>query len=375
MVRKAKPTKMSPAAARELRLRVSGGEPEVHGKIIGELEHIQILNWYSGNKDQKDAKAYLMAYLADSGHRDEAEGIARVHDKWVPATAAWNARMLTRGAVLPIRSVNLIMQRVRDAISRDQPVDEEEGAEKVEEPSAPVKVRPKRTEAIIAEIEEIIDDFREGEVNDFQAYTWLTDRGINASAAKELVRFYEPVALELKDAMAGGEAAEGYKSLTKAELRRRTNFYNDLVEDAGKLVQNVKRIRKARAKKAPTMERRLKNLRYMENCPELKMVSVNPESMLRAKEAWVYNVKYHTLTVYRAKTTDGLGLHRSSPTDYDEATSKTWCLGSRKGPQVGPELQNMNRRTFEKMMNTATWRSHEPSGRINEHCIILRVEK
>ena len=167
--RKPKATKMSPAAARELRLRVSGGEPEVHGKIIGELEHIQILNWYSGNKDQKDAKAYLMAYLNDGGHKTEAEAIVNVHDKWIPATAAWNARMLTRGAVLPVRSVSLVMQRVKEAISRNRPVDEEEGAEKVEEPV--VKARPKRTEAIIAEIEEIIDDFREGEVNDFQAYT------------------------------------------------------------------------------------------------------------------------------------------------------------------------------------------------------------
>jgi hypothetical protein len=141
--------------------------------------------------------------------------------------------------------------------------------------------------------------------------------------------------------------------------------------DADRYAGVVKKTRAPRKKRAVSVEKQLKHLKFMKESNEYKLASINPEKILGAQELWCFNAKYRTVTVFRALDRGGLKVNRSSIAGYDENTSVTRGTG-RQTEKVIDKIMNGGKIILKKVMDELKG-NQALQERINENTILLKV--
>jgi len=168
------------------------------------------------------------------------------------------------------------------------------------------------------------------------------------------------------------ELLEGYSNYTKPELKKMSQFFQNLLSATEMLQEAAKVVRAPRKKKPVSQEKMVAKLKYKKDDASLGLVSLNPVQIIGAKEVWVYNTKTRKLAQYKTLDERGLLVKGAS---IDNFSSDSLEKTVRKPAETLAEFKKASKvklRTFLKELSTV---DVPAQGKLNEHHIILRIDK
>ena len=338
-----------------------GDEPTLKDDYT-ESQYVKSLTWYNYMCTISEARDYIKDYLKSKGRTVELKKFNRVPDSYVPTTAAWIARMMTRGFNIKPNSVSFFETKLQYALSKAN--DNEENT-----PVIDIQQRiKKRASDIIGDIEELIDSGKE-----FSLYDWLKAKEIPATYCPNIIQKFTPWLAEMIEAYEGKDEQlnEGYSHYTKDQLKKRIEFFNTLLSDAERYGNVTKKTRAPRKPRPVSVEKKLKRFKYQKEDNTFKIASINPEKIIGAQELWTFNTKYKIVTVFRAIDRGGLQVKGTSIIGYDEKNSASKGCG-RKPEEILSKVQNGGKIILRKLMDEL--KTDKPlQYRINENTILVRV--
>lgn len=243
--------------------------------------------------------------------------------------------------------------------------------EKKDKPKPVVTEAPKENPASkhIAEVNGAIDDFLTKD-EQFSMKGYLASNNVPGAVAKNIGQAFVKLQTELREAIDGKDVQlkEGYAHLGKVKLKRFYAMVQQLIVDCAQQVVTAK-VRKPRVKKEKPPAVQAAKLKYLKEFPDLKLVSVKPETIVGAEVVWLYDTERRKVTVYVADQGQKLGIKGTTITGFSVAESGVKTL--RK-----PELfltGSLAKRTIMTSFKDLKTKASVPNGRTNEKMIILKV--
>lgn len=164
---------------------------------------------------------------------------------------------------------------------------------------------------------------------------------------------------------------EAYSKMTANCRREYVAAYEKLMAACDSIISVAKAVRKPRTKKAPSVEKLVAGLKYQKQDISLKIASVAPETLINATQAWIYNSKNRTLTVFNAAPDQRLTVKATTLLNFDLETSITKKLRNPE-TQLGHVL-SCGKVALRKLMQDIKTKPSPTTGRFNDHTIIVRV--
>lgn len=164
---------------------------------------------------------------------------------------------------------------------------------------------------------------------------------------------------------------EGYNHLTKKDAKAYLEALELLMGACDLVIDAAKALRKPRAKKAPSKEKLIAKIKYLERDEKLQLVSVNPLELLEATEVWVYNTKTRKLGKYVADEYQKvMGIKGASLVGFDEHKSIQKTL--RKPDETLKAFKKAGKVALRKFMDEIKTTDIKLNGRLNSDTIILK---
>jgi hypothetical protein len=163
---------------------------------------------------------------------------------------------------------------------------------------------------------------------------------------------------------------EAYSYMTKQDAKNYITALETLHGACDVVIDAAKASRKPRAKKAPSKEKLIAKLKYLERDDKLQLVSVNPLEIIDAKEVWVYNTKTRKLGKYVAADHATLQVKGAGLQFYDEKSSIQKTL--RKPDETLKEFKKAGKVALRKFMDDIKTTDIKLNGRLNSDTIIVK---
>jgi len=256
----------------------------------------------------------------------------------------------------------------------------EEGAEvkpTVQMPSIQERVREAALN-MTEEIEDAIEAFQADpdafDPKAFKLLNLLRGRQVKAAHARIIKSFYSRNYEELVEAATtkDEQLKEGYSHLSKANLKKITLFYSEILSACDMLAQEAKINKKPRAKKPTDKAKVVAKMKYLKQDDKLKLVSINPQDIIGAKELWVFNTKTRKLGKYVTTEFSELNVKGTTITGFDEFKSVAKTL--RKPEEQLKEFKAAGKVVLRKFLDDIKAVDIKMNGRINEDTILLKVQ-
>ena len=247
--------------------------------------------------------------------------------------------------------------------------------EKVEEekPKKVVSIQDRireQVEGFVSQIEGKIDDFINSDFKmKYDCYTHLQDMGCKAVHARKMRELYMTLYNESVDVFNGEDdyLNEAFGHLKPKYQEKMMHFFGVIIDDIDRLIKNATAQRKPRKVKAKSATKLVKNLKYQQEYPDLKLVSINPEKIVGASELWVYNTKYNRLGVYYAENSvRGFSVKGCTIQHFDTNTSTQKTV---RKPEDA--LGKLTKQSLRKKLKEMKTKDQEVTGRINSQTILL----
>lgn len=356
--KKPKVNKPSRIQVKSIEYNYIGSEP-IDISIKG---YTSALNWYVYMCDQDQACDWLYEYLAKNDYSKTDIAYAKKAPKYsIPATVGWIARMRLNGNDLDNDAY--FNSRIESIINAGK------SASRVKDEVTPTPSIQDRTKNKISQVMTMIVEELDTHGHQFSVYAYLKENEIPASYVGPIRAYYIKT---LDEVMSDDpQVKEAFGKKLAAERKYWTGFIDDL----DRFVGNVKatKVRKPREKKVKSAVEIVKNLKFLKESPDLKMVSVNPAEIVGASQIWVYHVGYKKLTRYTAEGPSGLSVNSNTLTGFSVEHSITKSV--RKPDITLNELLKAGKISLRKFMETLKTNETVPSGRFNDQTLILRVIK
>tara|TARA_B110000467_G_scaffold59515_1_gene54406 strand:+ start:184 stop:1038 length:855 start_codon:yes stop_codon:yes gene_type:complete len=246
-----------------------------------------------------------------------------------------------------------------------------EEKKKLEKPKVSIQQRiNEQVSGYISEIEGKVDDFIDSDFKDkYDCYNHLNEMGCKSVHARKMREFYIECYNETVDVYNADDdyLNEAWGHLKPKYHKKIMDFYGVIVDDIERIIKNSTAQRKPRKKKALSSTKLVSKLKYQQEHPDLRLVSVNPEKIVGCNELWVYNTKYNKLGVYYAENSvRGLSVKGCTIQDFDSITSTQKT--ARKPEDV---LKTLTKRTLNKHIKQMKTKEQDVTGRINAQTILL----
>lgn len=239
------------------------------------------------------------------------------------------------------------------------------------------RLRDKARE-VAGEVEGWIDDF----CTDKKTSAKSVDEFVGLFKANELkaphMRYMQTIFIRRADEVS--EAVEGknkdlvdaYSNFTKPELKKFDLFHKNLIKAVVMMQEVAKAERAPRKKKPVSSDKLVAKLKYKKEDSSLGIVSMNPVQIIGSKEVWIYNTKTRKISQYKAVDERGLSVKGAGLLNYSsDSVEKT----VRKPAETLAEFKKASKvklRTFLKELSTV---DIPANGKLNEHHVILRIDK
>lgn len=220
----------------------------------------------------------------------------------------------------------------------------------------------------IAELEEVVDL----QDSKFDFYQFARLKNINKLQIQKIIDYYKPVQEELLLAKSGKEEQlkEAYSYLKRKGLNDKIDFFNRMLSELERHIVNKKVVRAPRKPKIKSAAQLVKSVKFLKESNELKIVSINPESIIDMKQLWVYNTKYRKLVHYHSLE-GGFKFKGTTLMNFDSEASV--CKTLRKPEQQLNDLLKSGKVKLRTYMNQLTTKPSNFTGRINADTLLLRV--
>ena len=330
-------------------------------KIVSAINKLP--DWKIGGKSHWTCAAYLLDNKPELVPEAYKTGI----DKWILELAEEGAKVVQEKKAEDKTKKNVYVPSIQERI-RDQAID--------------------ACEAIEEWLDGFITDKKKFDAKGFDFVSHFAKFKITQAHARKIKSFYEN---ELKEAQliqklpTPGEInrckdehekdmlqqlREGYSHLTKADAKTYLEALETLHGACNVVIDAAKATRKPRAKKAPSKEKLISKIKYMERDDKLQLVSVNPLELLDAKEVWVYNTKTRKLGKYVADEHATIQVKGTTLQFYDEKSSIQKTL--RKPDETLKEFKKAGKVALRKFMDDIKTTDIKLNGRLNSDTIILK---
>lgn len=235
-----------------------------------------------------------------------------------------------------------------------------------------------RAREIAGEVEGWIDDFcadKNASVKSVEDFIGLfKSNDLKGPHMRFMSLIFQKRSDEIGEALIGKDKdlVEYYSNFSKTELKKYDLFHKNLLK-AAVMLQEVAKVERAPRKKKPvSTERVVSKLKYKKEDNSLGIVSLQPVQIIGSKELWVYNTKTRKLSQYKASDERGLNVKGTGLLNYSsDSVEKT----IRKPVETLVEFKKASKvklRSFLKDLSTV---DVPVSGKLNEHCVILRIDK
>ena len=162
---------------------------------------------------------------------------------------------------------------------------------------------------------------------------------------------------------------EAYGNFKKSQLREFTELLHSFIEDATKYSQekNVIRIRK---KRIISPEKQVSKVKYLQSCEVngKTYTSIEPKELINKRVAYIYDCKQNKLSVYHS---NGFSVKGTTIIDFDE--EKSWSKKIRTPNKILNHILDSSFIGLKNLSDMIKTTNYQPTGRINQNCIILKV--
>lgn len=229
------------------------------------------------------------------------------------------------------------------------------------------------TEEIETAIEAFSADPETFDPKAFKVLNLLKAHQAKAAHARVIKAFYERNLNELVEAATtkDEQLKEAYSHLSKAQLKKITAFYQEIVSACDMLAAEAKVNRVPRKTKTVSKDKLIAKLKYMKTNEPLKLVSVNPVDIIGAKELWVYNNKTRKLGKYVADEYKELAVKGTTILNFSESQSVQKTL--RKPVEQLAAFKAAGKIVLRKFLDDINAVDTKLNGRINEDIMLLKV--
>jgi hypothetical protein len=355
-----------------------GNEPDVASvAAITEptynISIIKALNWYSKEKDRKDAKQYVLDYAKHVKlEKPSLEKLKRLDDKLLNRGAAWLARMSRNGIALSNDHVLVIDDHIQNLLTSH----EEEVVTEIKEEVAPratiQESMAEKESELIGELEGLLDTYL-FEGKDFNLYNYLKGNQIPHAYVKGVISWLEGKIPEIKDALdkIDEQLVEGYSNFTNSKLKKYLATLEGGIADAQKYADFKKVNRKVRVKKAKPAGEQVAKLKYKKEDAEYVLKSIPPSQIIGANQVWIFNTKTKKLAQYVASGPAGIAVKGSRLMNFNPEESKQKTL--RKPAETLKKCIDGGKLVLRKLMSELSTKEADVNGRVSEDMIILKV--
>jgi hypothetical protein len=338
-------------------------------KFVGELSQTQLtqaLSWYAQNRDSKDAIKYATEYFKKKLKIQAPDGL-----KSQPSTFGFVCRIVSLGGVLN-ESNNTWFNDIIKKLQEETPVVKQATATVV---SIQDHIKRKASDCI-GELEGQIDELI---ISEFKAnvspYATMTGMDAKGAHTKFIIDHFKTRRAEYDIALTTDDSdiKEAYSNFTKTQLKKLIAYCDQVIVDGMKLAGEAVKTRKPRKRKAKSADQLIAKMNYAKDFAELKLVSIDPKTIIGASSLWVYNTKTRKLGVYQAA--DAAGLNVKGSTIQNFAESKSVSKKLRKPEVTIPEVLKGGKVALRSVLNDIRAVESALTGRINTDTILLRTVK
>ncbi len=351
------------------------------------------MDYYRLESEIKTYKPVVVKWMEGAGYaKSEIAAVKKVKDNRISTTMGAIAHCLLRGMQVQRADFNngrdtgeWLRKEIADVITQGKDdIDPEIAAAEKEAAKADVytpSIQERVRDAAMNMTEELEDAYHAFQTDPenfdpkaFKILSLLRGKGVKAAHARIIRDFYARDLAELTE-LASGKAdeqlREGYQHRSKKQIKNFIVFLQE-IESACKMLMEEARVnKKPRAKKAVPAEKIVGKMKYLKTFEALKLVSINPADILRAKELWVYNTKTRKLGKYVTTEFSELGVKGTSITGFDEHNSIQKTI--RKPEEKLKEFKAAGKVQLRKFLDEINATDTKMTGRINEDTILLKV--
>ena len=330
--------------------------------------------------DSKKVTAEFIKYCAKTFDKADAELLKRLGDHRFVAIGKFTY-MMSRGSKLSAEHLDSIKEyydRFVDMAKELEPVKTK--TVKVTGPVISIQDRMREQVAeLLGNWEGYLDDWRAGEydISKFDPYKEMQyhQPGIKPAHAKIIQDAFKSGLEEAREVFAfeDEDIKEAYVHFTarKTERKKFLDFYEKIHTATETLINAGKATRKTRVKKSVSKDKLISKLKFKESESSIGVASINPVSILDSSELWVYNTKNRKLIHFVADKLQGpLSVKGTTIIGFDVINSKQRTV---RKPEILKGSGNLARTKFEKLYKELTTTEIAANGRINEHCVIIKV--
>jgi hypothetical protein len=345
----------------------TSGEPLVTEENY-KLMMCEALNYYNIFEDNKTKRKWVRNYCLKNGLVEELSLVDSDIGDYHFSQIGTVVRLLDRGQYVSESHKKAIFNKF--SLLKQESIKVKK-SEEVEKKKATIV---DRTQVIVDQcmdkINGEIDHFIINRSSDFDMVSYLKANDIPTSAKKIIAEELSKTSRELASINPDDEddqMFEGYSNYSKKDLKKYREIIDGIISACSHQVR--KTTRKTQKVKVKPTSIKVGKLQYAEstNVGGVEIKSVKPESLIGAKEAWFYHIKYKIVHVYKSEK--GISVKGSKLTDFIPEIS----LGKRiKNPEKflsGNLAQKTLNESFSNLLN----KSWEANGRISSDMIILKV--
>jgi hypothetical protein len=354
--------------------------------------HFRIaMSYYRLETSAKELKPKVINWMSEQGYpKDVIKAFKDTKDNRCGATVGAIAANLLRGMPAVRADFNegrntaewlsKSIAKIIDEGKHDE-VELEEGAVEIKPAVYTPSIQERLREVALGmteEIEDAIEAFQADpesfDPKAFKLLNLLRGRQAKAAHARVIKTLYTRNYEELVEAATtkDEQLKEGYAHLSKANLKKITLFYSEILSACDMLAQEAKVNKKPRAKKPTDKAKVVSKMKYLKQDETLKLVSINPQDVIGVKELWVYNTKSRKLGKYVATEFSELGIKGTSIVNYDEIKSVQKTL--RKPEEQLKEFKAAGKVQLRKFLDDIKAVDIKLNGRINEEVVLLKVQ-
>ena len=341
---------------------------------------------YGYFREVKNLKKAVIQWMTDHDYsKTDVKAYKKSLDWRTPMTACSLAAAYGEGMPEYERATSYITEAIATAIASNviDGVDVNELTQK-EKDSVSKKYVPSIQDRITAKIndhilyieetweDDVIAGIEPGGDPDIRDY--LMTNSVPPSMIGRIVEYFQTQANEIKGSQgvnADEQLQEAYSHLTKAHIKRLTDFYKSLIVDLEMYKEEKKVSRVPRARKAVSKSKQVSRLNYLKRHDGLKLVSINPEDIVDCKEIWVYQTKYRKLGKYVSQGHSTLGVKGTTIVGFDTNNSVQKTL--RKPKEQLSAFKKAGKVTLRTFMDEVKAVDIKLTGRINKDTIILKA--
>jgi hypothetical protein len=345
-----------------------GHEPKFD-RELSKIELMATLNWYTQNKDTRDAVKYANDYFRKN-YKLNVENVIKEY----PTTFGFVCRILNNGGIINEKDntwFNETILKIKNDLANykvevvvdDKPV----------MPNIQDRIKEKASECI-GELEGLLDEYILSKfTSNPKPYGVMHTLNIKGVHTNRILEHWKRIRAEYDTVLTTEDELikEGYSNFSKTEIKKIVGFCDSVITDAMKVVSEANKTRKPRQRKQKSPEQLVSKLKYLDKHEAL--VSENSKDIIGAIQLWVYNTKSRKLGCYNADDASGLSVKGSSIIGFNESKSTQKKL--RKPEVTLPEILKGGKVYLRTALDDIKAVPATLNGRLNTDTILLRIIK